>query len=135
LSAEQELNMVQPGDSVPHFEVRTLQGEQFRYSTIWQRRNLVFVTLSVSELDREGPYVSQLLARGSDFARQGAECVFTRDHLPWLPGPGVLVADRWGEVVHAVISSDVADLPSPQELIDWVAYVQTRCPECEGEAK
>ena len=59
----------------------------------------------------------------------------TQDGVPGIPSPGVIVADRWGEVAYVVATSAVADLPPPQELIDWLAYVQTQCPECEGEVK
>jgi hypothetical protein len=45
------------------------------------------------------------------------------------------VADRWGEIVYIAGGVQVAELPSPHELADWVSYVQHRCPECEGEAK
>jgi hypothetical protein len=46
-----------------------------------------------------------------------------------------VVADRWGEIVFAEEKSDVADLPGPQELVDWLNYVMNQCPECEGEAR
>jgi hypothetical protein len=26
-------------------------------------------------------------------------------------------------------------LPTSEELIDWIRYVENQCPECEGEAK
>jgi len=26
-------------------------------------------------------------------------------------------------------------LPTPEDLLDWIRYVENRCPECEGEAK
>jgi hypothetical protein len=26
-------------------------------------------------------------------------------------------------------------LPTPEDLLDWIRYVENQCPECEGEAK
>ena len=37
--------MLQRGDSVPVFEVTTVDGEPFSYSSIWQRKNLLLLTL------------------------------------------------------------------------------------------
>lgn len=127
--------MFQRGDLVPHFEVRTLHGERFSYSTIWQRRNLVLVTLPAAESDSARTYTSRLTARAPAFSARDADCVITRDNIPGLPAPGVLVADRWGEIIHVAAASAVDDLPPAEDLLDWTRYVQTQCPECEGEAK
>jgi hypothetical protein len=125
--------MLRRGDAVPHFEVRTLGGDMFRYSTIWQRKNLVLVTLPMTVAGDS--YASELLALGSAFHEREGVCVITRDHLTGLSAPAALVADRWGEIVHVATTSDVADLPPPHELLNWLEYVEQRCPECEGEAK
>jgi hypothetical protein len=122
------------GDSVPHFEVKTIGGELFSYSTIWQRRNLVLFAIPVAESEAPGTYVAQLVARRSEFTAKDAECVVTGDRVPGVQSPTV-VADRWGEIVHVATKSQVDDLTSPEELLDWVDYLERRCPECEGEAK
>jgi hypothetical protein len=49
--------------------------------------------------------------------------------------PGVLIADRWGEVVFSDEAPDVGALPTSQELLDWLTFVRNRCPECEGESR
>ena len=61
--------------------------------------------------------------------------VITRDRVSGLPSPGVVVADRWGEIQYVADAAGVDDLPSPQELIEWLQYVQSQCPECQGEAE
>jgi len=38
-------------------------------------------------------------------------------------------------VMHVAQAPDVAHLPVPDELVEWVDYVRHRCPECEGEAR
>ena len=127
--------MLQPGDLVPQFEVRTVNDEPFSYSTIWQRRNLVLVTLPRLECDACEGYIARLTRQSAAFSGQNAECLITRDDIPGVPSPSTLVADKWGEIVHLTAASEVSDLPSVDELLDWVGYVQSRCPECEGEAR
>lgn len=127
--------MLRRGDSVPHFEVKTVGGELFNYSTIWQRKNLVLLAVPTEESESPGTYVSQLMSRTSEFTAKDAVCVVTGDHVPGIERPAVVVADRWGEIVHLATTSQVGDLTSPEELLDWVDYLDRRCPECEGEAK
>jgi hypothetical protein len=127
--------MLHRGDSVPHFEVKTIGGELFRYSSIWQRRHLVLVALPAAQSEAPGTYVSQLVGLRAEFTAKGAECVVTGDRVPGIHSPGVVVADRWGEIAHVATASQVDDLTSPEELLDWVDYLDRRCPECEGEAK
>jgi hypothetical protein len=127
--------MLQRGDLVPHFTVKTLHGDEFSYATIWQRRNLVLIALPVRDSESVRRYVSELAARGAEFADGDADCVITQDLLQAIPGPAVLVADRWGEVVYVAATSDVQDLPQVEEVLEWLRYVQSQCPECEGESK
>jgi hypothetical protein len=123
---------LQRGDQVPRFEVRNLQGDPFSYSTIWQRENLVLVTLPE---DVELGNASRLASLTRDFAELETVLVITRDRIAGLPTPGAIVADRWGEIVHVATAPDVNDLPAASELMEWIDYVRIRCPECEGEAK
>jgi hypothetical protein len=127
--------MLQQGDSIPHFEVKTIGGELFSYSTIWQRRNLVLVAIPATESEAPETYISQVEAQRPEFTAKDAECVVTTDHVPGIESPAVVVADRWGEIVHVATTSHVDDLTSPKELLEWVDYLDRRCPECEGEAK
>ena len=127
--------MLQRGDPVPHFKVKTIEGELFTYSTIWQRRHLVLLAIPAAGTEAPHTYVSELVARRSEFTAKDAEFVVTGDRLPGIPSPAIVVADRWGEIVHVANTSRVEDLTSPEELLDWVDYLDRRCPECEGEAK
>jgi hypothetical protein len=126
--------MLQPGDLLPHFDVTDLGGKRIEYSSIWQRRNLVLVTMSEAD-SSSGTYAERLIARAREFNEDHTEWVVTRDRIAGLPNPGAIVADRWGEVMHVVHPSDVASLPAPDDLVEWVNFVQHRCPECEGEVK
>ena len=111
-----EVNMLQRGDSVPDFEVRTLEGEPFTYSTIWQRKNLLLVSLPTIDSEAASAYAADVTARVREFDDQDFECVVTLDQIPRIAPPAVVIADRWGEIVFAVEKSEVAHLPAPQEL-------------------
>ena len=127
--------MLQRGDAVPHFEVRSVDGELFCYSSIWQRKNLLLVSLPTLDSDSTSGYIAELGQRLRDLGDRDLELIVTRDSIPGVSISTVLVADKWGEVVYAVGASEVSDLPSPQELVEWVNYLNNRCPECEGEAR
>ena len=123
------------GDSLPHFEVHTVDGEHAAYARICQRRHLVMVCLGSEELEEGSRYAAGLAARRSEIAACDAECVVTRDAVPGLPRRCAIVADRWGEIVFVAGADFVRDLPPVDDLLDWLQYVQNRCPECEGEAR
>ena len=126
--------MLQRGQAVPHFEITTLEGVTVRYASLWQRTNLVLVILPLAS-DPDTHYVRGLRAQGAEFLARNAACVVTTDTLNGLPTPAALVADRWGEIAHVWAGRDVSELPSPEELLDWVDHLELRCPECEGEAR
>ena len=125
-------DLLKPGDQVPHFIVRNLDGDAVAYSAVWQHRNLILAAVPAGAAFEE--YVSVLANRTSSFGFD-TDCVITHDIVDGLPYPGVVVADRWGEIVHLASAADEARLPDVGELQEWVDYVQRRCPECEGEAK
>ena len=131
---EQEKNVLQTHHLVPHFEVTDLAGEQVRYTSLWQRKNLVLVTLP----DARAPardYARRLTALVSRLNDDDTKWIVTEDRVGGVPSPSVVVADQWGEVAHVAHSSRVEDLPAPEDLVEWVRYLEYRCPECEGEAK
>jgi hypothetical protein len=121
--------MLTRGDQVPHFAVAATDGARVAYGDIWQRKNLLLVSLGAEEPDRYAADVSSL---GPRLAEYDTASVVTRDAIPGVPAPGVLIADRWGEV-QAVIERRPSEGPSADDLIEWLSYVQRRCPECEGE--
>ena len=134
--AGQEVNsMLETGDLVPHFTVTTFSGESFDYSDIWQRKNLVLVLLPHAESAASTKFVDQLTDQMSELTGDDSACVITRDRVSGVPSPGIVVADRWGEIHHLAGGKTVDDLPRPDDLIEWLRYVQHQCPECEGEAR
>ena len=123
------------GSQIPRFNVRTLEGNDVAYASIWQRKNLVLITVPAVEPAGSSGSLSQITARLLPLIPADTACVITRDTVTGIPSPGVVVADRWGEIVHVAAASTVADLPSVPELVEWVDYVRHQCPECQGEAK
>ena len=124
--------MLQQGDQTPHFHVNTLEGHPFSYAIIWQRKNLLLVVLPRHDNESIRDYVRRL---SSSELEVDTACVVTRDPVEGLPAPAVLVADRWGEIIFVAARTNIEELPSAAEILDWVEYVRKQCPECEGEAR
>ena len=125
--------MFQDGDSLPHFTLTTLGGGTFSYASIWQRHHLVLVVLPGAAAP--DAYVRDLEGRREEFAAADAVCAITADRVEGLEQGGVVIADRWGEIIHVVDGSTTTPLPAAADLVEWARYVQRRCPECEGETK
>ncbi|MGH9374390.1 MAG: hypothetical protein ACRD15_22970, partial [Vicinamibacterales bacterium] len=123
------------GDAVPHFEATALDGTSIRYRDVWQRKNLLLVALPAGQAAAFESYVSLLESRRADLSAHEAVCVITRDPIPGVPPPAVVVADRWGEAALVASGQIAADLPAADELVEWLHSVQIRCPECEGESR
>ena len=126
--------MLDRHDPVPHFTVRTCDGSTIAYSTIWQQQHLVLITLPEKPTSDGADYVSRVTERLKT-VRDDTALVITRDPIIGLPGPGVLIADRWGEIAEVFHASQVALLPAPESLLEWIEHVRQRCPECEGETR
>src|SRR5688500_14657595 len=86
---------------VPHFDVTTVDGRRVRYQDIWQRRNLILAVVAPQDGAQARLYASHLRARQRDFEDAEAVIVVTSDDVPGLAPPRVIVADRWGEILHA----------------------------------
>ena len=127
--------MLEKGQLLPHFTVRTIDAEAIDYSAIWQHRNLVLVTVPAEEPHGSRHYAGAMANRRTELDRLDAVGIVTHDAIPGVPSPGWLVADRWGEIAVVSRVDRLADLPSLDELFAWLRYVQIRCAECEGEAR
>jgi hypothetical protein len=127
--------MLRTGDLVPHFTVTTLSGESFDYSDIWQRKNLVLVLLPNADSAATTKFADQLTSKMSELTGGDSACVITRDSVSGLQSPGIVVADRWGEIQHLADGKTVGDLPVPGDVIEWLRHVQHQCPECEAESR
>jgi hypothetical protein len=52
--------MLNAGDLVPHFDVETVDGRRARYADVWQRRNLLLVTLGGAPSSQADAYAAAL---------------------------------------------------------------------------
>ena len=125
---------IQVRDLMPMFAARTDDGSLFRYQDIWQRKNLVLVTLSEDDPTRTA-YTTSLRTLGESAASGDTAVVVTNSRIDSVPCPGVVVADRWGEIYNVQAAAQASDLPTADDLSEWVRYVQVQCPECQGETR
>jgi hypothetical protein len=125
---------LQPGDRVPHFVVRDVEGREVAYADLWQRRNLLLIAPGDDRADH-ARVISDFGPHLPEIAEHEATMVITRDPIPGLPGPAVLVADRWGEVQFVAAGEVGRGAPDAADLVEWLRFVRQRCPECEGEAR
>lgn len=124
--------MLQRGDSVPHFDVRQIDGKGTSYSDVWQHRNLVLVVTGDDESAPVAETVAGLRARASQIVQLDTVTVVTADDVPGVSRPGIVIADRWGEIAHV---ADRAAWLDATGVIEWLEFLQHKCPECEGEAR
>ena len=116
---------------IPHFETTGIDGEHVRYRDFWQRRNVVLLALGPTAGKQEREYASRLRARLLSVDRSDTAFAAIGGAAVGLTAPTLIVADRWGEIVHSEeLPADVSRWPSADEVLDWVTYVRCRCEEC-----
>jgi hypothetical protein len=126
---------VNPRDLLPMFTVtNAVDGALIRYQDVWQRRNLVLVVVPDNDPTRAG-YVTPLIEAAPTLRANDTAVIVTSNTIPGIPSPGVVVADRWGEIYYVTSAERAADLPRPDELAEWLRYVRSECPECQGETR
>jgi hypothetical protein len=117
--------MFDPRDKVTHFVVRARNGTTVDYRTIWQKDQLLLICLDDTPASAALTAIADELAgRPDDFRYAQSQLVVTGDEVPGAPRPGVLVADRWGDVYAAI---DAASVTSADDLIDWLRFMQRKC--------
>jgi hypothetical protein len=100
-------------DQLPHFDLTTLDGRRVRYEELWQRRNLVLVLTDPEQPQGAMAFGLRLSAPGEEFDDSETTVVVTSDSVPGFRAPCVVIADRWGEIMHIEIttSDDVVEVP------------------------
>jgi hypothetical protein len=127
--------MLQRGGHVPHFDVEQMDGSRARYGELWQLRNLLLLSLPDDDGGEFVEYATRLAQRQAEFTTEQTALVVTRAGIAGVPRPGVVIADRWGEIYSVVDARTAPELPTVDDLLEWFRYIQHACPECEGEAK
>jgi hypothetical protein len=126
---------LQAHDLMPMFTVTNRwDGATIRYRDVWQRKHLLLISILSADPTTE-QYVEALRERAGELEFDDVQIVVTSEAVDGIPSPGVVIADRWGEIYFVQGASRTADLPVADELIDWLRYIQTECPECQGERR
>lgn len=125
---------LEAGVQVPHFRVRTIDGGDAAYADIWQRKNLLLVLLPAEAGASGDGYRAALDEHLPDLTAHDTAVIVTRDAVAGAPRPGIIVADRWGEI-YFVTGGPPDRLPAPADLVDWLRFMQVQCPECQGETR
>lgn len=122
-------------DLMPMFTApNRADGTPVDYRGIWQRKNLVLVTLPDDDPTADS-YAKSLSIRQPELTSEDTRLIITSSRIDGIPAPGVVVADRWGEVYYVASATRAFELPEPDELMEWVRYVRNECPECQGETR
>lgn len=117
-------------DRFPHVSVRCIDGSVFDYDDVWQQRHLLLVALAEEGADRledEARYLADLSAHEDALQRYDTRMVVTREAIAGMPRPGVLVADRYGEIVTVSTADGAASLPDAADLEDWARLIAHAC--------
>ena len=126
---------VRSRDAMPMFTVtNAVDSHRIHYGDIWQRKNLVLVITSESD-PTSAAYAETIIAAAPRLASVDTVVIVTRDAIAGIQSPAVVIADRWGEIYYVTHTARAADLPSPDDILEWLEYVQNQCPECQGEAR
>jgi hypothetical protein len=133
-SYTERLIMLVRGDRVPHFVVTALDGATVRYAALWQRQNLLLLSIPDESSPAVDRYLAGLQAHIAELTAYDTACIVTREAVAGVPHPGVVIADRWGEI-YEVAGGPIDQLPGTGALVEWLRWVQAKCPECEGEAR
>lgn len=130
-----DTEVLRPGDQVPHVTFARSDGSAVAYATLWQQRNLLLVALPSISSGEAAAYVRAIEARHAELTAYETAVVITQAAPAWMPVPGILIADRWGEIQQVTAAPTIADLPDVDELIASLRFVQVHCPECQGETR
>lgn len=124
--------MLQKGDHVPHFEVTQIDGTPAAYAPIWQHRNLLLLSVPESPPAAVAGTVADLRRHAAELESLDTAWVVTRDRVAGVATPGIVIADRWGEIFGV---ADASSWMAAPDILEWLRFLQYKCPECEGEAK
>jgi peroxiredoxin len=140
------------GKMLASFALPARDGRMVRAWDYRQRASLVILFLVEGD-DRGLGLLRDLAAATPEIrAADGAVVAITADELPagsdlpfpvlrdpegaaaarqGLTVPAVVLADRFGEIWAAWDGAEGRPLPSADDVLGWLAFVEVQCPECE----
>ena len=121
------------GDRLPDVQVPSVDGDIVRLRT---HSRLATVLLALHpECSACNAYREDIAAHGRQLSEWDGRVVAVGP-LPdiGIEAPSVLIADQWGELAVVENAGEQHAFIDVQEVIDWLRFLATKCPECEGEA-
>lgn len=117
---------------------RTLDGKLVQVSDFRGRRNLILIFAGAA--GEESALVNELRRRSEDLREEEAAVLIAEDgpDARRLYGaatargelaPAVYVSDRYGEIFFTARGEPGQALPGAGELLEWVRFVNSQCPE------
>lgn len=117
----------------------TLDGERVQLSDLRGRRNLVLIFAGTN--GEEWRLLSELREVRDDLREEEAVVAAVADRDPesraWYgalaadgtPRAALYVTDRYGEIYFAAHPERGQALPSAAEVLDWLRFINSQCPE------
>jgi hypothetical protein len=122
---------LRPGNLVSNFDGVTHDGREVPYEELWQRRNFVLFVVPAELGATASSYFSALERRLADLKPADTSLVLSHQPINGVGMNGLVIADRWSEVVHAAdLASDPASWPSIDDIVEWVEFIRSKCEEC-----
>jgi len=128
------ITTIRAHDQLPMFTASIGDGTLVDYEDIWQRKNLLLVSLPIDD-PTAAAYATAMSLIEPRVPEYDSAAIITTTQIEGMPSPGVVVADRWGEVYYVQAADRASELPAPDELLEWLRFVQIQCPECQGETQ
>jgi hypothetical protein len=75
------------------------------------------------------------MAVASDSTKNDTAWLVTRDRIAGDGESRRGHRGQMGELMNITDAPDVAHLPAPDDLVEWMTYVQHRYLECQGETR
>jgi hypothetical protein len=117
------------GDFLPSFTSETLDGREVPDTQLWQRRNVVLLVAPREAVATQSSYMSSLDRRISELKPSDTSLVISHQPIVGVPRYTIVIADRWGEIVH-LAHFPSATWPPIDDVVEWVEFIRAQCPEC-----
>lgn len=153
-------SLTRRGDLLPDIALPLLDGRLIRLADYRGRSNLVIVLVGHGEDRNVLRLLDEMAAKHSEFAAEESAvlAIVSKDgalkaesRWPFMVladdegrahrlfdavdthgrlSPAVFVADRYGEIYATYRSEEGHGLPSTEEILRWLFFINSQCPEC-----
>lgn len=137
---------------IPNYTGTNGRGEKVQLHDYRHNKNLVAVLTTAKGYGNATSLLAELAARYDEFRTEEAEIVLMLRNgsgepvpaaLTWPfpalvmkdrtdlqpPAPTIYVADRFGEIFATYPLTAAASLPTADDLLEWLHFIELQCPE------